>query len=260
VPRWLERNDRAYRFLGNPEIDWTEVMAPHWQCTGARMRSCWRCRALPTRPNWTSRASRPKRLGPLSDEAQAGMYLHPTYTLNPDREPLRVVDAWMWAREANGQCGGLKESVRLIESISASPNIRRRCLNALVNVTDRGGDVTALMKRADGFGHPADWLIRSQHTRKLDEAATLWETVQASVRSMLWRLLSNREAHDVDAVVELIAWYRARWKIEMFFRILKNGWKVEALQLSQIDRVERPLALYMVTAHCPADAFGQDLC
>ena len=30
----------AYRFLGNPEIDWTEVMAPHWQCTVARMRSC----------------------------------------------------------------------------------------------------------------------------------------------------------------------------------------------------------------------------
>jgi hypothetical protein len=39
------------------------------------------------------------------------MYLHPTYAVTPDREPLGVIDAWMWAREArdsNGQRGGLK--------------------------------------------------------------------------------------------------------------------------------------------------------
>jgi hypothetical protein len=27
------------------------------------------------------------------------MYLHPTYAVTPDREPLVVIDAWMWARE-----------------------------------------------------------------------------------------------------------------------------------------------------------------
>jgi len=34
----------------------------------------------------------------------------------------------------------------------------------------------------------------------------------------------------------------------MFFHVLKRGCKVEALQLSQIDRVQRALALYMVVA------------
>ena len=34
----------------------------------------------------------------------------------------------------------------------------------------------------------------------------------------------------------------------MFFHVLKSGCKVEALQLSQIDRVQRALALYMVVA------------
>jgi IS4 transposase len=42
--------------------------------------------------------------------------------------------------------------------------------------------------------------------------------------------LTNREAQDLDAVIELIDWYRARWEIEMFFNVLKNGCKVEALQ------------------------------
>jgi hypothetical protein len=38
--------------------------------------------------------------GPLSHEAQRGMCLHPTYVVTPDREPLGVTDAWVWAREA----------------------------------------------------------------------------------------------------------------------------------------------------------------
>ena len=38
-------------------------------------------------------------LGPLSYESQCGMYLHPTYVVTPEREPLGITDAWMWARE-----------------------------------------------------------------------------------------------------------------------------------------------------------------
>ncbi|KDB10589.1 hypothetical protein LIG30_0635 [Burkholderia sp. lig30] len=59
-------------------------------------------------------------LGALSYEAQRGMYLHPTYVVTPDREPLGVLDAWIWAREArdaDGQRGGIKESVRWIEGL-----------------------------------------------------------------------------------------------------------------------------------------------
>jgi len=54
-------------------------------------------------------------LGPLSYEAQRGMYLHPTYAVTPAREPLGVLDAWMWAREfkdADGHRGGAPESLR----------------------------------------------------------------------------------------------------------------------------------------------------
>ena len=57
-------------------------------------------------------------LGPLSYESQRGMYLHPTYVVTPAREPLGVMDAWMWAREPNagdGHRGGIKESERWIE-------------------------------------------------------------------------------------------------------------------------------------------------
>jgi hypothetical protein len=68
------------------------------------------------------------------------------------------------------------------------------------------------------------------------------------VQLVEWRLLTNRDATTVDAVAELIDWYRARWEIEILFNVLKNGCQVEELQLGALERIERTLALYLVVA------------
>jgi len=68
------------------------------------------------------------------------------------------------------------------------------------------------------------------------------------VKPVEWRLLSNREATELPQLLRLIDWYRARWEVEVFFHVLKNGCQVEALQLSAIDRLERALALFMIVA------------
>ncbi|MHA6881902.1 IS4 family transposase [Ralstonia pseudosolanacearum] len=70
----------------------------------------------------------------------------------------------------------------------------------------------------------------------------------AGVKPVEWRLLTNRVPAGADELVELIDWYRARWEIEMFFHVLKNGCRVQALQLSAVDRIERALALFMIVA------------
>ncbi|MCY0856436.1 IS4 family transposase [Cupriavidus sp. D39] len=295
----------AYRFFGNEEVEWTDMMQPHWERTAGRARQfpVVLCIADTTELNFNGQEI--DGLGPLSYEAQRGMYLHPTYAVTPDREPLGVIDAWMWAREpldANGQRVGITESVRWTESYErVAEQAAMLPETRLVYVADREGDIAAMMERANELGNPADWLIRSQHNRSLGETGKLWDTVDASealgeigfilpgragqkarevkqelraqrvklpgktgpavtcivaqeigapagVTPVVWRLLTNREAQDTDAVVELIDWYRARWEIEMFFNVLKNGCKVEALQLSHMDRVERALVFYMVVA------------
>jgi hypothetical protein len=53
-------------------------------------------------------------------------------------------------------------------------------------------------------------------------------------------LLTNRAATTLEESTELIDWCRCRWEIEIFFDVLKNGCKVEALQLSSIERLELP--------------------
>ena len=70
----------------------------------------------------------------------------------------------------------------------------------------------------------------------------------AGATPLEWRLLSNRDAVTFAGACEMIDWYRARWEIELFFHVLKNGCQVETLQLGTRERLERALALYLVVA------------
>ncbi|KWB68218.1 transposase [Burkholderia ubonensis] len=297
----------AYRFFDNDEVEWGAILEPHWRQTEQRMaaQSVVLCLQDTTELDFNGRQA--IGLGPLSYEAQRGMYLHPTYAVTPERVPLGVLDAWMWAREpkdAQGKRGGLKESLRWIEgyervaeTAASLPHTR------LVYVADREADMLALMVRAQELDTPADWLIRSTHDRALPEAAKLWaattegaplgeiaftmgsrhgvkarqvrqhvwlrrielpagigQSVAATclvarefdapsgVKPIEWRLLTNREATTLPEAIELIDWYRARWEIEILFNVLKNGCRVEALQLGTIERLERALALFLVVA------------
>jgi len=63
-----------------------------------------------------------------------------------------------------------------------------------------------------------------------------------------WVLLSNLEINTLEDAIEKIEWYLCRWQIEIYFRILKSGCKVEKLQLEHIDRLRPALALYMIVA------------
>jgi len=228
--------------------------------------------------------------------------------VTPERLPLGVRDAWMWAREAKDEQGehpGIPEGLRWIEGYE---RIAERAAELpdtrLVYVADREADILALMQRAHALGNPADWLIRAKHNRKLGaEEGKLWDLAAAAPvlgelrfylpprpgrkgrnviqqvqvmrvslpadgggefkataivaremnppsgeKPLEWRLLSNREATTLAEAAELVDWYRCRWEIEMFFNILKNGCKVEALQLSAMPRIELALALFMIVA------------
>lgn len=63
-----------------------------------------------------------------------------------------------------------------------------------------------------------------------------------------WRLLSNRAIETLEQAATLIDWYRARWEIEMFFDVLKNGCQVETLQLRKLARLEVALAMFLIVA------------
>lgn len=299
----------AYRFLGNAEVEWEGILAPHWARTRERMRVQPVVLCIQDSTELDFNGQEISGLGPLNYEARRGMYLHPTYAVTTDREALGVLDAWMWAREkrdADGVRPGLIESKRWVEGYQRVAEMAPEMPDTrLVYVADREADMVEMMRCARDLGTPADWLVRAKHDRCLPgmDGAKLWDTTTTgepvgeitfttgsrenqkgrTVRQQLWareveiadgkkgrigvtcvvarevgappgvkpiewRLLTNRAAPTLEQAVELIEWYRARWEIEIYFHVLKNGCEVEALQLSAVDRIERALALFMVVA------------
>lgn len=308
---WAE-TQAAYRFFDqsgrkkNP-MGWQDALNPHMRQTTARMGQHRVVLCLQDTTELDFNAQRITGLGPLSYEAQRGMYLHPTYAVTPEREPLGVLDAWMWAREpkaADGTRPGLIESERWIEGYRRLAELAPELPGTrLIYVADREADMRALMQCAQSLGTPLDWLVRARHNRTLPEGGKLWAKVLATpvlggieftlparpgqserrvrqevrslrvtltpqgelplevtcviareidppagIKPLEWRLLTNREAGTFEAAVQLIDWYRARWEIEIFFHVLKNGCRVEALQLASLPKIELALAIYLVVA------------
>ncbi|MGF6965253.1 hypothetical protein OKW43_002258 [Paraburkholderia sp. WC7.3g] len=297
----------AYRFFDNKKVQWHAILEPHWQQTHKRMQAHPVVLCLQDTTELDFNGQDALGLGPLTYEAQRGMFVHPTYVVTPQREALGILDAWMWAREKkddSGQRGSSKESLRWIEGYERIAEMAPDMPSTrLVYVADREADLMALMERADALGNPADWLVRSSHNRSLPEGDKLWERVArgeavgeiaftmaarqgvkartvrqrlwlqrvelpaskgksiaatclvarefdapAGVKPIEWRLLTNRASSTLDETIELIEWYRARWEIEILFNVLKNGCRVEELQLGTIERLERALALFLVVA------------
>jgi hypothetical protein len=63
-----------------------------------------------------------------------------------------------------------------------------------------------------------------------------------------WILLTDLPIDTVEAVLLIIDYYMCRWQIEIYFRVLKSGCKVEESQLETAARFEPYLALTMIVA------------
>ena len=63
-----------------------------------------------------------------------------------------------------------------------------------------------------------------------------------------WMLITNQPVENLDAAIEQVRWYSLRWRIEMFFKVLKSGFRVEACRLGTADRLIRYLMLMSIVA------------
>lgn len=174
----------AYRMLGNERCDWREILQTHASSTTQRMAGHDVVLCLNDTTELDFNGQTITGLGPLSYEAQRGMYLHPTYAVSTDREPLGVLDAWMWARQprdAKGNRPGILESIRWSESYERLAERAPEIASRLVQVGDRESDILALMVRAQELNWPVDILVRAQHNRVLSDGEHLWNSVQAEL-------------------------------------------------------------------------------
>jgi hypothetical protein len=63
-----------------------------------------------------------------------------------------------------------------------------------------------------------------------------------------WMLLTTCEVGCAEQALERLAWYAARWGIEVYHRTLKSGCQIETRQLGSAERIEACLAIDLVVA------------
>lgn len=304
----------AYRFLGHEGTSGEAVLQAHAQASVRRMHAQPVVLCLQDTTELEFDGQSAQGLGRLNYEARRGLYVHPTYAVTPHREPLGLVNAWNWARQAKGQEGQIDEGERWVESYAHLVGLAEGLPQTkLVCVGDRESDTMALFERAQGSGWAVDVLVRAQHDRVLPgkQAGKLWSKVMGGeslgtvefempagrgrkarpvqqelraqrvvlkaagpdkagkpgrsaiemtcviasevnvpvgAKPVIWRLLSNRAVETLGQAAELVEWYRARWEVELLFLVLKEGCRVERLQLGHIDRLETALAMYLIIA------------
>jgi hypothetical protein len=63
-----------------------------------------------------------------------------------------------------------------------------------------------------------------------------------------WLLLTSLAVDSVEQVRQVIQYYCVRWMIEVLFRVLKSGCRVEERRFEHIDRLLPSLAVYLIVA------------
>lgn len=63
-----------------------------------------------------------------------------------------------------------------------------------------------------------------------------------------WLLLSSLPLEGAEDALRIIDFYVVRWPIEVFFRVLKSGCRVEEIQLETRSRLKRALMFYEIIA------------
>jgi len=67
--------------------------------------------------------------------------------------------------------------------------------------------------------------------------------------SVSWTLLTTLPVKTLADIRKVIDYYRTRWVIEVYFKVLKTGCAIEKLQLETADRLKVAISLYMIVAY-----------
>ena len=95
----------AYRMLDNERCDGREVIEAHGRCAARRMAGLPVVLCLIDTTELDFNGQTIQGLGPLSCEAQRGMYLHRTYAVSTPHEPLGEIEFTLGARVGRGPAG-----------------------------------------------------------------------------------------------------------------------------------------------------------
>lgn len=79
-------------------------------------------------------------------------------------------------------------------------------------------------------------------------AVYVTEIAATDENTIEWMLLTNIAVTTLDEALEKLSWYRCRWQIEVFHKILQHGCTVEQCRLQSAERLQRYITLMSIVA------------
>jgi len=70
----------------------------------------------------------------------------------------------------------------------------------------------------------------------------------AGIAPLRWMLLTDMAVATLEEARAIVEWYRCRWEIEVYFRVIKNACQIEALRLQTANRLYNAMAVYLIIA------------
>jgi hypothetical protein len=74
------------------------------------------------------------------------------------------------------------------------------------------------------------------------------KNVPEGSKALDWILLSNIPVKTLEEATSIIEKYLCRWEIEVFFKVLKSGCKIENLQLTKESNIHKCISMYMIVS------------
>lgn len=83
---------------------------------------------------------------------------------------------------------------------------------------------------------------------KINAIMAIEENPPEGEEPLVWVFITNLPINSFEDVCKIIKYYLCRWEIELFFKILKSGCKIEERQLQTTDRMKNLISIFMILA------------
>jgi hypothetical protein len=87
---------------------------------------------------------------------------------------------------------------------------------------------------------------KKEHPVPISAVMAIEEAPPEGEEPLIWILITDLPVNTFDEANKVISYYMCRWEIELFFKVLKSGCKIEERQLQTTDRMKSLIALFLV--------------
>jgi len=96
--------------------------------------------------------------------------------------------------------------------------------------------------------HPPEYKSKYYDDLVVTVVSAVEEKKPTDRERIRWTLITNLPVSNKSQTLRVLEWYKQRWKIEIYFKVLKSGMKIESSKLRERKRLERWIAMCCIVA------------